>query len=177
MMAILSEHDVRFCLIGGAAIWLHGVPTEPTKDADILIDREPNNLGRLAGALTAMNARIWVGPHEPEGLAVPWNATFLAQIERFLNLVTDHGGLDVNYEPSGLPHGYQDVIQGIVRIKLGELLVPTASLEDILRSKEAAGRPKDLPKVRDIRAWLKKTGIANPPNDFTERHQPGGKHE
>ena len=67
----------------------------------------------------------------------------LGQIEGFLNLVTRFGPLDVTYRPDGTG-GFTDLVQGVVIVKLLGINVPIASLEDIIRSKEAAGRPKDI---------------------------------
>jgi hypothetical protein len=70
------------------------------------------------------------------------------------NLVTDAGDMDVTFEPSGTT-GYDDLAQNAVVIDLGGLEVPVAALEDVIRSKEAANRPKDLATLPLLRELLR----------------------
>jgi hypothetical protein len=56
---------VRYVLIGGQAAILHGSPLT-TEDVDITPQGDAENLLRLAGALTELEARIRV-TSEPEG--------------------------------------------------------------------------------------------------------------
>lgn len=58
-----------------------------------------------------------------------------------VNLVTDHGPLDVTITPAGTD-GYPDLKEGAVDVDGTPVLL--AALEDVARSKEAAGRPKDI---------------------------------
>jgi hypothetical protein len=71
------------------------------------------------------------------------------------NLVTAAGRLDVTFHPSGT-EGYDDLASGAVRFEVfgTELLV--ARLEDIIRSKEAADRPKDRQDVLLMREMLER---------------------
>jgi len=48
---LLNEHKVRYLVIGGYAVALHGHPRY-TKDLDIWVEMEPNNAKRLMDALT-----------------------------------------------------------------------------------------------------------------------------
>lgn len=58
------------------------------------------------------------------------------------NLVTDHGRLDVTFEPSGT-RGYDDLARDPVHLTILGVEVDVASLADVIRSKEAAGRERD----------------------------------
>ena len=58
------------------------------------------------------------------------------------NLVTDFGRLDLTFEPSGTG-GYADVARDAVHLTILGAEVDVASLADVIRSKEAAGREKD----------------------------------
>ena len=49
----------------------------------------------------------------------------------------------VTYRPDGTD-GYDDLARSVVVVRLLGVDVPVASLEDIIRSKEAAGRAKDI---------------------------------
>jgi len=139
----LNRHGVRYVVVGGAASQLHGAPVERTRDTDIVPAKNPANLDRLAVALREMDARLWVGPGEPEGVEMTFDRRSLGQIEGFLNLITRHGPLDITYRPDGTD-GYPDLSRGVVVVPLLDVRVPVAALRDVIRSKEAAGRAKDL---------------------------------
>jgi hypothetical protein len=71
------------------------------------------------------------------------------------SLVTDAGRLDVAFTPSGTD-GYADLIRDAVRFEVfGETLM-AASLADIVRSKEAAGRPQDRQDVVILKEMVKR---------------------
>jgi hypothetical protein len=67
--------------------------------------------------------------------------------------VTDHGYLDIALLPDGT-RGYDDLRRSATREQLtDDLQVDVASLADVIRSKEAAGREKDravLPILRQV---------------------------
>jgi hypothetical protein len=66
----------------------------------------------------------------------------------------DFGRLDIAFEPSGTA-GYADVARDAVHLTILGAEVDVASLADVIRSKEAAGREKDrlvLPVLRRIQA-------------------------
>lgn len=155
IVVCLNRHGVEFVLIGGLAAVLHGSP-QVTFDADICPARHPENLERLAAALREMNARLRAAD-APDGLHFPCDAGFLAEVQ-MLNLVTDHGDLDVSFEPSGTG-GYTDLIRNASSMILKDRSVRVAALEDIIRSKEAAGRLKDqaaLPILRRLLEEIRK---------------------
>jgi hypothetical protein len=78
-----------------------------------------------------------------------------------LNLSTRAGHLDLSYLPSGTA-GYSDLAERAERLDLGDgLAAPVAALEDVIRSKEAAGRDKDrivLPALRTLLAEIRRRG-------------------
>jgi hypothetical protein len=97
-----------------------------------------------------MHARVWT-PAEPGGIPFDHSAASLADA-RVWNLVTDHGRLDIVFEPAGTT-GYEDLARDAVRLTILGVDVDVASLADVIRSKEAAGREKDrlvLPILRRI---------------------------
>jgi hypothetical protein len=151
IIATLDEHQVRYVIIGGLAAVLHGSPIV-TADADICPARDKENLRRLAGALRALRARLRVAG-EPEGVAFPYDDVFLANVQ-VLNLTTPYGDLDLSYIPSGTS-GYDDLVGNASRIMIGASEVHVASLEDVVRSKEAANREKDRAVLPILRLQLK----------------------
>jgi len=74
-----------------------------------------------------------------------------------LNLVTQFGDLDLSFTPSGTG-GYPDLNERAVRLPLQGSTVAVAALEDVIRSKETANRPKDqrtLPLLRQLLAEIR----------------------
>jgi hypothetical protein len=153
IFAALERHAVRYIIIGGLAATLHGSPLATT-DADICPARDRDNLERLARALTELRARIRT-PDAPDGLPFGCDATFLSRIEVALNLTTRFGDLDLSIVPSGTG-GFEDLRRDAVTISLAGHHVAVASLEDVIRSKEAANRPKDQAALPTLRLLLRR---------------------
>ena len=151
LFTTLTRHGVQYVLIGALAARLQGFP-RATYDADITPARDPQNLRRLADALQELDARIFTNAI-PEGLAFDCSPQMLARAEIW-NLVTKAGRLDIAFKPSGT-EGYDDLARNAVHFTIygDELLA--ARLEDIMRSKEAAGRWQDRQDVEIIREMLK----------------------
>lgn len=139
IVRVLERHGVDWILIGGFAAVIHGSPYVTT-DIDVVPAPGEENLRRLSEALREMHARVWTND-VPEGLPFDHSAESLAD-GRIWNLVTDFGRLDLTFEPSGT-RGYDDLIRGSVRLEILGSEVMVASLADVIRSKEAAGRDKD----------------------------------
>lgn len=151
LLEVLDRHKVVYILIGGLAAVYHGSPF-PTEDADITPQTDRLNLGRLASALRELDARVRT-ESEPDGLAFNCDADSLAAADTW-NLTTDAGDLDISFEPAGT-RGYSDLRRDAARAELYGLTVRVASLADVIRSKQAANRPKDqrvLPTLREILA-------------------------
>jgi predicted nucleotidyltransferase len=149
MLRVLRDHGVRFVLVGGYAAVVHGAPYVTT-DIDVVPERSEDNLTRLSEALDELHARVWTSG-EPEGIPFGHDGPSLGD-SRVWNLVTDHGRLDVTFEPSGTT-GYADVARDAIRLTILGVAVDVASLADVVRSKQAAGREKDrlvLPVLREL---------------------------
>ena len=149
ILGVLAAHRVRFVLIGGFAAVIHGSPYVTT-DVDVVPQATNANLARLSEALNELHARVWTSG-EPEGIPFDHDARSLADV-RVWNLITDFGRLDVTLQPSGTD-GYRDLAKDAVHLTILGTEVDVASLADVIRSKEAAGREKDrlvLPVLRRL---------------------------
>jgi predicted nucleotidyltransferase len=149
LLATIDRHGVRYVVIGGLAAILHGAP-HVTTDVDIVPDEDRSNLERLSAALKELNARIRV-TGEPDGIPFDHSAESLARVQIW-NLVTDRGNLDLTFVPIGT-RGYADLVRDAEPMSVRGIQVPVASLADVIRSKEAAGRERDrlvLPTLRRL---------------------------
>jgi hypothetical protein len=137
-LSALKRAEVRFVVIGGLAGRFWGSPTV-TSDVDICYEREPGNLRRLAVALLALETRL---------RGVDEDVPFLLDaetIQKGLNFtfVTTFGPLDILGMLAGVG-GYDDLERNAVACDLGDgVIVQMCDLDDLIRMKEAAGRPKD----------------------------------
>lgn len=150
---ILGAHGVKYVVIGNLGGTLYGSPLV-TNDLDVCPSQDEQNLVALAAALAEMNARIRT-PDTPEGIPFTCDATFLRQM-RMVNLTTRFGDVALSFEPSGTL-GYDDLTRRAVRIDLRDgISANIASLEDIIRSKEAANREEDRLALPTLRLLLQK---------------------
>jgi hypothetical protein len=88
----------------------------------------------------------------PPHLKVPFDESSLAQGTNF-TLITDEGRLDLLGELSAVG-GYPELLPASTEIVVAGVVCRVASLDAVIRSKEAANRPKDrlvLPELRALR--------------------------
>lgn len=166
ILASLSRHGVEFVLIGGVAAALNGSPLA-TVDVDVTPRRTRDNLARLSAALDELGARIRTAD-APEGLPFAHDRTSLAGAE-ICSLTTSAGDLDVTFVPAGT-RGFSDLMHDAVAIELEGGPVYVASLADIVRSKEAAGRDKDRAALPVLRRLLEEQASR-------ERRRPRRRHD
>jgi hypothetical protein len=143
LFAALSRHAVEYVTIGGIAVQAHG-GQRLTQDLDIGIATSRENLDRLAAALGELDARL-LGPDGQRSSAPP-TASQLGSSDQW-HLITSHGPLDVIAFAAHLG-SFEDIRARAHAIPLGELTVPIASREDLLKMKRASGRPQDLADVQ-----------------------------
>jgi len=155
LLRALIDGGVDFILIGGVAGQLQGSPVV-TFDLDICYARDRPNLERLARVLTAIGARL---RGAPAGLPFRLDAQTLWNGDSF-TFDTSHGPFDILATPSGTD-GFDDLAIGAASMELQGHSVRVASIDDLIRMKRAAGRPKDLLAIEELGALrdeLDKTG-------------------
>ena len=147
LLSVLLRHEVKFVVIGGAAIQSHD-RRYVTEDIDLTPDTEQVNLERLADALDELDCRLVTDPADPSSW-VPLPADYFTprslMSAAVWNLATRHGLLDLAFTPSGFPGGYAELAPHATTLPAAgtSIRVLVASLEDVHASKRAADRPKD----------------------------------
>lgn len=154
LITTLARHGVQYVMIGAMAARLQGFP-RVTADADITPARDAENVHRLAEALRELDARVYTDS-VPEGLPFDCSSATLSRAELW-NLVTAAGRLDIAFIPSGTD-GYADLIDGAVPFDVFGVRLHVASLEDIIRSKEAGDCPQDRQDVVILREMVRRRG-------------------
>ena len=148
LLKALAESEVKFIVVGAYAAIMQGSASR-TDDLDVCYERTPENYKKMIRALTPFKPRL---RGVPENLVAPFDEHSLAQGTNF-TLTTDIGNVDLLGEMSGVG-GYSQIAGDAKSIDLGSVHCHVASLDTIIRSKEAADRPKDratLPELKALR--------------------------
>jgi len=166
ILEVLERQQVRYVVIGGLAAEIHGSPYI-TRDVDVTPARNRDNFVNLAAALRELDAKLRV-PGLEYPLEVPIDERSFEQGTTW-TYVTKHGNLDVALLPDGT-RGYDDLQRAATREQITDSLeVSVASLADVIRSKEAAGREKDrvvLPALRQVLERSRHVGREGPGIEF-----------
>ncbi len=153
---ILHGAGVEFVVIGGVAMGLQG-SAHLTRDIDFCYARTPENMERLAKALEPFRPAL---RGAPPGLPFRFDAKTIASGLNF-TLTTNLGDLDFLGEVSGLGF-FQEVLAMTDVRNVGGVNCRVLSIEGLIKSKIAAGRPRDLyvlPELRGLSELKKKTGV------------------
>lgn len=145
-LTALASHGVEFVIVGGVAATLHG-SSFATYDLDLCYSREKSNLARLAGALAPLHPKL---RDAPDGVPFVWDAATLHQGFNF-TLATDYGSVDLLGEIPGVGD-FQQVKKHSSSVDLFGYPFSVLSLEGLISSKRAAGRPKDLITLPELEA-------------------------
>jgi hypothetical protein len=146
-MAAFNRHQVEYVVIGGISAIAHG-SAMLTKDTDFCYRRTKANIARMVEALSALHAQ----PRNFEAalpfsldVATIWNGdTF--------TFMTDAGNLDCLGVPAATA-GYSDLLKNATLMDFGDgVTAHVCSIDDLIRMKTAAGRPKDLYAVENLKA-------------------------
>jgi hypothetical protein len=155
ILEVLHKHEVKCVVLGGIAGTLHGANL-PTSDVDICPSLHTSDLDKLAAALKELDA-VMLTHEEPGGIKVEWTGRSIRKwlVDfRFLNLMTRYGQLDLIHRPAGT-EGYRDLARSAETTDLGSgLEVQVAALQDVIRSKQAVGRQRDLEHLPTLRKLL-----------------------
>lgn len=137
-LGTLLDQGVRFVLIGAYAGALRGSPVI-TGDVDVCYARDDANVERLARALRVLDARL---RGAPEGVPLQLDVRALKAGDHF-TFTTSAGWLDCLGTPAGTT-GFADLDRRATDEVVEGLTLRVAALDDLIRMKRAAGRPKDL---------------------------------
>jgi predicted nucleotidyltransferase len=143
----LSEAEVEFVLIGGLAVNAWGV-VRGTKDVDVVVAPDPENLERVAGAAVAIHGHIQTGE---SFLSTP--PSIAAQLEsgERVAIETELGQLDIVQGLDGVP-SYAELRIGATEAEVLGIKVLVCSFEDLKAMKQAAGRTRDKADLEDLDA-------------------------
>jgi hypothetical protein len=128
LLAALADAGLETVLIGNAAAALHGAPVT-TLDFDFMFRDTPGNLKKLKAAAKVLGAVV-LRPYYP--------------VSKLYRMVDDDTGLQADFMP--VIHGvrsFEGLKSRAESRTVGGLTVLVARLDDIIKSKKAAGRDRD----------------------------------
>jgi len=138
---VFKQYDVRYLFFGKSGAILLGF-SDTTQDVDLYVEQEVANCDKLVGALLELGFRL--------------TETEQAEIKRgkdFIQLRNGPFDVDLIFAPDGI-ESFSDAWKR----RLERHGFPVASIDDIVRSKQAANRQKDresLPRLLSFREWIK----------------------
>ncbi len=147
-LPLLQRQGVRFIVIGGGAAIAHGV-ARLTHDVDVVYARDAENIRNLAATLQ---------PHAPylrgapPGLPFRWDESTIRSGLHF-TLTTALGDLDLLGKVTD-GGNYEQLLPFTEEIEASGLQCRFVTLERRILLKRAAGRPKDLEPLAELRALL-----------------------
>jgi predicted nucleotidyltransferase len=146
----LTEHGVEFVLIGGVAGVAHGA-ARVTFDLDVVYRRTSKNYERLVAALSTLSPYL---RGAPAGLPFRWD---VPTIERGLNftLTTTIGPIDLLGEVTGGGE-YEDLFPDAIMANAFGHTCRVIDLASLIRTKRAAGRPKDIEAIAELELLLER---------------------
>jgi hypothetical protein len=129
-------HDVRFLIVGGYALAVHGHPRY-TKDLDVWVWNDPANSERVVAALEAFGfggLGLEVADFEEPDVVVQ-----LGREPQRIDILTFATGLE-----------FEDAYTRRVLVEVGGLSVPFISVDDLRTNKLATGRLRDRADAADL---------------------------
>ncbi len=136
VFASLNKHNVKYVVLGGIAAVLYGVP-RATFDLDMLIEATPENADKL---LTAF---------QEAGLGTASLISVKELLENEITVFKDRVRIDVQTSTPGLT--FEDAWKHKETMHYKEQEFYIVARNDLIASKEAAGRDVDREDVRLLR--------------------------
>jgi hypothetical protein len=148
LFGVFREHRVEYLVVGGFAVYAHGV-LRGTVDLDIIPRPDLANLSRLGEALVSVRARLHRAA-QPVNIGDP----HMLRRASLVPLMTDHGRLDLLNvaSTSGITAKYAELRDRALDIELDGIPLAILGLDDLVRMKRAAGRDQDLADIRALTA-------------------------
>lgn len=140
LLSAFNAHSVKYLIVGGYAVSYHAQP-RATKDLDIFIKADPANADATFAALASFGAPL--DGISKEDLADPRKFIRFGQPPIAIDILPGIDGVDFD-------QAWERRIEGLIDPVIG-LTAFIISRTDLIASKLAAGRMRDLADVEEIR--------------------------
>lgn len=152
VLAELNEAGVRYLVVGGVAVVLHG-HLRTTADLDLVLQLETENVLRAVRALARLGYRPRA-PVPPEQLADPairdsWIREKGMTVFSFWS--SRFPGLEVDLFTSE-PFDFEETYARAVAVRLDNITATVISLDDLVALKKDAARPIDQADIEALKS-------------------------
>jgi predicted nucleotidyltransferase len=131
LLRLLRSHEVRFLVVGSTALAIHARPRF-TEDIDLWLERTEQNTTRLAAALREFGISVEDRILQP----------FWKEDRQMITLGAKPQAIDLlNFLGND---SFDSAWSRKIGTRLEGIEVDVIGLEDFIRAKQVAGRPKDL---------------------------------
>jgi hypothetical protein len=132
----LNNNQVRYLVIGGYAVALHGYPRY-TKDIDIWVEMTPDNAENMVKALAEFGfASVNL---QADDFLVPDQVIQLGYPPNRIDLITTPDGVD-----------FESCYRSRLETEIGGVTVSFIDLENLKINKQASGRLQDLADLENL---------------------------
>jgi hypothetical protein len=144
LLRALDAHRVEYVIIGGVAVAIHGY-LRATKDLDIMIAPDPENVARLWGFIEEVAAEpLAIGDFEANEMPLPFEPQSIIDGGGNWLLRTTFGRIDVMQYAPGAPE-YEELADRSSLRELSGMAEPVrvCSFDDLIAMKRTANRDVD----------------------------------
>ncbi len=139
-----SEEKIEYCIVGGLAVNLHGVP-RVTMDLDIVISMELDNIDRMSSLLGEIGYLPRI-PVNPLDLADPfvresWIREKNMKAFSFYHSEKNQRVVDIIID---YPLEFEEIMERARLLQVEDVNVPILSIDDLILLKRSSGREQDL---------------------------------
>ncbi len=139
ILGALRACGIEAIVVGSVAALLQGAAVKTENIVEVLVRDTPENRERLRRLEELLGRQAFQ----------------ISPLSRTLRIPTPSAHVDVHFdELSGGLH-FESLRSRSVSVSLGKFVAIVAALEDVIASKEAAGRPKDLAQLPILRDTLR----------------------
>jgi len=151
LFAALAEHRVRYLLVGGLAVNIHGIP-RLTMDVDVIIALDPQNVDHFIAAAEELGLRP-VLPVRLSELADPAKRREWVEQRNLVAFALRAGeaGAPTVDLMLGIELQFESAYRRRVVRDLDGIAIDVASIPDLIAMKDQSGREQDRHDIEHLR--------------------------
>lgn len=147
----LNKKHIDYVVVGGVAFVLHGV-VRLTADLDLMVSLEEKNIARFVSLMNKLGYKPKVPVRAEELLDFQKRKYWLEEKNmKVFSFYHPHQPLNLIdifiYEPVD----YKEMKDHSVKMKIGNLFIPVASIEYLIILKEISGRRQDKEDIKALK--------------------------
>jgi predicted nucleotidyltransferase len=150
ILQLLNDSDVRYVVVGGIAVVLHGYP-RLTADLDLILDLDPAQARKAIDVLQSAgfvaNVPIDIRQFANEKIRRTWIAE---KNMKALSLHDDQKPATILDILADSPIPFDDLYRRAKLVSLDTVTLRIASIPDLIALKREAGRPEDLRDIEEL---------------------------